>query len=567
MKKIFFVFVFVLSCAFKAQVITLIDSYTKENVNFEQIPTIPEGQIVDNVMFATRSGLYYKRIVTNGIQLRWFSKFSDDEAIEKAVKMASFFKTALYFDNREYKITRQLNFNNLSNFKLIGQPSTKILPANNDRLSSYYFRFQDCSNFSIEGLYFDQNKRNLPTYLKTDYDNTNIDEKRDFNSSIFIKDSFDFELKNNSFYDLYNKSIVIYQCYKRVVVRDNYFHSGIQQQNQRMEFLSLWQSHYANILVENNVFDDSPNASNNSVCGIFGFSCGNNGKLTIRNNIFNYCGRSNNGTHRLFAIDFYDDVNNFYIENNRFNNSTFGVIRFDGFSNNGNIVSNYIESLYPSDTGLLDSSAHYWIGDVSKINILNNHFIAKNSTAHGIFIQNIYNNINYGVVNIMGNIFDGFKRGMLLYGNIYNFNITSNTFENLSGTGIEYFTTVLNPDIGDKTKVGDFNISSNIIKCLKSSGCTGIQIGARDDLNNKTNIFNINQNTMIGNSGNFGVVVSSGTNLNNKVLVKENFIQGFSTALFLRNNKTLIKNNVFNQNTNNMLEDSTDNIKENNTTY
>jgi hypothetical protein len=54
----------------------------------------------------------------------------------------------------------------------------------------------------------------------------------------------------------------------------------------------------------------------------FAFDCGLFWISLIKDNYFEYCGRDNTGHHRLYAIDFYDNVNNFIINSNIFRNTT-----------------------------------------------------------------------------------------------------------------------------------------------------------------------------------------------------------------------------------------------------
>lgn len=307
---------------------------TGEEVYYQKITgsNLPE----DDVVIILRNGEYYKALLNeNTINIEWYrcnKRYTNDEAmITQAIKTAAYLGATLRFDAREYIVNRQLEFQNLSCFKLLGDKQhTMITSDSKERFSGYFLNFNDCRNFIIDGIRFDQKKRDLNIYSQSDYPN-------DYNGGIFITLSNNIDISNCSFYDLYTRAVNIYDC--RIIggtikVNNNYFESGAQEQKYRMEHLVISQSHGINFVIENNIFkNEVPKDANNMPLppdpakmpsGLSAFDCGYSGSVTVNNNVFEYCGRNNDGAHRLFAIDFYDNVNNFLISNNIFRNTTWG---------------------------------------------------------------------------------------------------------------------------------------------------------------------------------------------------------------------------------------------------
>lgn len=77
MKKLIFLFLLIAGFCFEAQTIQLIDSYTKENVNFEKMSALPVGAKVDGIMIAAKNGSYYKRVYTS-VNVAWFGALGTD---------------------------------------------------------------------------------------------------------------------------------------------------------------------------------------------------------------------------------------------------------------------------------------------------------------------------------------------------------------------------------------------------------------------------------------------------------------------------------------------------------
>lgn len=101
-----------------AEIIRLVDSYTKENVNYEETSTWFDGTVmndtkVDNVIYRKKGNIFYKRILETGkIRPEWFGAVGDGvtddaQAIQKALDITSMIKGTLVFQNKDYLIDAQ----------------------------------------------------------------------------------------------------------------------------------------------------------------------------------------------------------------------------------------------------------------------------------------------------------------------------------------------------------------------------------------------------------------------------------------------------------------------------
>lgn len=256
---------------------------------------------VDGVVLLERNGNYYKAIYTeNTINIEWYRCLytnplidNDEAIITQAIKTAAYLGATLRFDAREYIVNKQLEFQNLSCFKLLGdEQRTLIKSSSKERIEGAYFNFTDCDNFIIEGLKFDLNKSNLPVYNSVD----NSTDK-EYNGGIFITKSYNIKITNCHFFDLYNRAVHIYSCLKGdIIVSDNLFESGLQEQSYMMEHLVISQCSWANVVVENNNFINAENHNpDHGVVAIYAFELGEFGSVLVNKNNFEYCGRNHAG--------------------------------------------------------------------------------------------------------------------------------------------------------------------------------------------------------------------------------------------------------------------------------
>lgn len=543
---------------------------TGEEVYYQKITgsNLPE----DDVVIILRNGEYYKALLNeNTINIEWYrcnKRYTNDEAmITQAIKTAAYLGATLRFDAREYIVNRQLEFQNLSCFKLLGDKQhTMITSDSKERFSGYFLNFNDCRNFIIDGIRFDQKKRDLNIYSQSDYPN-------DYNGGIFITLSNNIDISNCSFYDLYTRAVNIYDC--RIIggtikVNNNYFESGAQEQKYRMEHLVISQSHGINFVIENNIFkNEVPKDANNMPLppdpakmpsGLSAFDCGYSGSVTVNNNVFEYCGRNNDGAHRLFAIDFYDNVNNFLISNNIFRNTTWGAIRFDGTKKNAIITDNYIHQLIANDSGIINASAKVtnreYEDSFKNISICNNIIEEVNGISYGIGLQCQIDSTTAENINIQNNTFHRLRTAVVMGGSIMGVNISGNNASDMFGPVIEY--SAYSEDAQTEVKrivapLGNVLISNNNFKSSNEGDkFVGIAINgftptSQDDykrVNDLTHRFVVSDNLIYGNSSGYGVIINVGVSLDGRVTVSGNEASNFNTGLYLRTPKIIAKDNI-----------------------
>lgn len=118
-------------------IIRLIDSYTGENVNYEEVTAWHDGTAmddskVDNVIYRKAGGKYYKRIFEEAVNVRWFGAgfgaADDRPTIQKALDTGF----DVFFPNGDYKISDQIEIRRPKQ-RLIGSGNTRLLVADNSK--------------------------------------------------------------------------------------------------------------------------------------------------------------------------------------------------------------------------------------------------------------------------------------------------------------------------------------------------------------------------------------------------------------------------------------------------
>ncbi|MDG4653677.1 hypothetical protein, partial [Chryseobacterium arthrosphaerae] len=507
--------------------------HTGEEVYYQKISgsNLPE----DGIVFIKENGECYKAILNeNTINIEWYRcspSYPNDEAmITQAIKTAAYLGATLRFDAREYIVNTQLEFQNLSCFKLLGdRQHTWIKSNSNKRFESFYFSFTECNNFIIDGFQFDLNKRNIPEV----YSSADDALSKEFNGAILINGnpatyfSYNIEITNCYFYDLYNRAIRIYGCSQgHIIVRDSLFESGVQNQIYMMEHLVISQSHSANVIVENNIFRNAENHdSSKAPCAIFAFDLGYYGSVLINNNYFEYCGRDNTGHHRLYAIDFYDNVNNFVISNNTFRNTTWGAIRFDGIRKNGMITNNIIHQLISDDGGMINASsrgaAEFNQTEFRNITISNNILESSGATSYGIILQGLSPFCNSENIEISNNKFYNLKGCITLHGDMDVVSINNNQAFNLTAIGVYIQARkIINKVEVEPRKIAKIYINDNNFSGNPNPDFKGI-VGVQIDGLNGTHTFMgrvwINGNFITNNNYGYGIIANVGDSSDNVI--------------------------------------------------
>ncbi|WP_160139165.1 right-handed parallel beta-helix repeat-containing protein [Chryseobacterium sp. c4a] len=538
---------------------------TGEEVYYQKITgsNLPE----DDVVILLRNGEYYKAILPeNTINIEWYrcnKRYADDEAIiVAAVKMAAYLGATLRFDAREYIVNKQLDFQELSCFKLLGdRQHTWIKSDSKEKIEGAYFNFTDCNNFIIEGLKFDLNKSNLPVYNSVD----NSTDK-EYNGGIFITKSYNIKITNCYFFDLYNRAVHIYSCFKGdILVSDNLFESGLQEQSYMMEHLVIGQCSWANVVVENNNFINAENHNpDHGVVAIYAFELGEFGSVLINNNNFEYCGRNHAGGHRLYAIDFYDYVDNFIISNNTFKNLTWGAIRFDGTRKNGIINDNIFHQLIADQDGMIMVASRegekYNQIVFKNISIHNNILDSETELSYGITIQGLSPFCAAENIDISNNKMYNLRYGITIHGDVSVVSISNNQAFNLIGIGIRvkgfktgHGNVPLQPKKIEKIYINDNHLNGR--KELSYDGFVGIQIDGLDVADKYMGRVLINNNFVTGNSTGMGIVINPGKTLENVVTIANNTLENLKRGFYIRTNKVFVKDNLI-YNTSEPIDDT-----------
>ncbi|ANF50118.1 hypothetical protein A0O34_06165 [Chryseobacterium glaciei] len=561
---------------------------TGEIIRYQEIDPISTS-LLDDVVLKQENGKYYKAIYTeNTINIEWYrctyptdltNGTGDKVMLTKAINTAAYLGATLRFDAKEYIVNEQLSFDGISCFKLLGDKQhTLIKPSTNDRVEGFYLSFNDCHNFIIEGLRFDQNKRNLPVYNSDD--NAASPAPKEFNGSIYITESSNIEITDCSFFDLYNRAVNIYSCHRgHILVRNNLFESGVQEQKYVMEHLVIAQSRYAEVVIENNSFKNAENTNpDHGVVAIFAFDLGEFKSVLVNNNYFEYCGRNHAGGHRLYAIDFYDNVNNFIISNNIFENMIWGVIRFDGTRKNGIISNNIIHQLIADEDGMIMSSSReepkYNQTEFKNISINNNILDSSSEFSHGITIQGLSPFCAAENIEISHNKMYNLRYGVKIHGDVSVVSINNNQVMNLIGIGIEidgfkrgYDTSLLQSNNVEKIYINDNHLNGR--KEAQFVGFIGVQVNGLSGNHTFMGRMRINDNFISGNSKGSGVTINiinveplvTVSSLDDRIAISSNEINNVKYGLFLRCHENFVKDNIFYDCVQPFLEDYTDNIK------
>jgi hypothetical protein len=532
---------------------------TGEVIRYQEIDLDPN--LVDGVVLITENGKYYKAIYTeNTINIEWYRcqyaslpTDTHEVMITKAVNTAAHLGAILRFDAREYIVNNQLAFEDKSCFKLLGDKQHTLIKSNKkdqDRLEGFYFSFTRCDNVIIEGLRFDQNKSNLITYNSAD-----DAALKEFNSGIFFTESSNIEITNCHFFDLYNHAVKIYSCREgHIIIHDNLFESGVQEQIYVMEHLVIAQSSYAEVVVENNTFKNAENHNpDHGVVAIYAFSLGEKGSVLVNNNYFEYCGRNHTGLHRLYAVDFYDNVNNFIVSNNIFKNLTWGAVRFDGTRENGIICDNIIHQLIADQDGMIMAASRedvkYNQTKFKNISIHNNILDAATEYSHGITLLGLSSFCAAENIEISNNKMYNLRYGINVNGDVSVLSINNNQAFNLIGIGINidgfktgYDHTPLEPKKIEKIFINDNHLNARPETSF--NGFVGIQINGLESDSKFMGRVLINDNFISGNSTGAGIVINTGKTLENVVTVTDNTLENLNMGFFIRTKKVFVKDNL-----------------------
>jgi hypothetical protein len=321
-----------------------------------------------------------------------------------------------------------------------------------------------------------------------------------------------------------------------------------------MEHLVIAQSSYAEVVVENNTFKNAENHNpDHGVVAIYAFSLGEKGSVLVNNNYFEYCGRNHTGLHRLYAVDFYDNVNNFIVSNNIFKNLTWGAVRFDGTRENGIICDNIIHQLIADQDGMIMAASRedvkYNQTKFKNISIHNNILDAATEYSHGITLLGLSSFCAAENIEISNNKMYNLRYGINVNGDVSVLSINNNQAFNLIGIGINidgfktgYDHTPLEPKKIEKIFINDNHLNARPETSF--NGFVGIQINGLESDSKFMGRVLINDNFISGNSTGAGIVINTGKTLENVVTVTDNTLENLNMGFFIRTKKVFVKDNL-----------------------
>lgn len=103
MKKLFLIFSVSLMSFSNAQIVSLIDSNSKESVNYEYVGTLPTGAISDGVLFARKDGKFYKRVTNGIVKASWFG-VKGDGITDDTQNLQKFFNSIQYSKGQRFVV-------------------------------------------------------------------------------------------------------------------------------------------------------------------------------------------------------------------------------------------------------------------------------------------------------------------------------------------------------------------------------------------------------------------------------------------------------------------------------
>ena len=407
MKKIMYFLLLFFAQILFGQVVQLVDSKTNESVNFKIVPSLSAGAKLDNVLFASKGGKYYKRVTGNEIRASWFGVVGDGVTDDtKALK--AFFNSIQYSDGKVFLVDREnikisdsvvidpksnISIKFLAQVKSIGNGSLVVRPSGNP----VNVRIDNINNSRIERATLADNKTGV---VIGDLNNSyiNIGSVNNFSRGVL-------------FYGKNYNGAFSYNTVYFGIIHDNYYNVELR-------------SYGAGYLNENNFFGGSFNHSSDY---------------------------ANLPTINLFMNTSYERRS--YMNNNKFFNQSFEdnksnqiAVHFSGIFNllsNPRLENPSIEQTYKV---ILDASSSYCrvlgsrgiaTSNVEDLGYGNNilgsdYSINKISSTHGNEYTNLYsdgadvfsfignNGVKYG--SISG---DGFFKARSLYSDNGFFALTS----------------------------------------------------------------------------------------------------------------------------------------------
>lgn len=328
---------------------------------------------------------------------------------------------AVFFPAGNYLWNGQIELTGRTDLLITGNNARIVSPAVRFRS---FLRLVNCQRITTDGLRWDQGHSILPTYTSDDYA-SNI-----LNCPIEISGGQRIVVRNGTFANLYTSAVFAVGA-SDIAVVDNLFTSPVQGQT----FIPLgvpaaqWLQHIhlqtcAGIIVQRNQFINAPITNPAiGVCSVY--ASGISRYASIEENYSEYAGRDNTGTHRLGDFDYYGDVLNPRLANNR---SRFLMAQFArvnatrGAIISGNVITCSVNAELDY-SGIIGVEGTIFFGGQkgSQDTIVSHNIIDDPAQRHAVAIAGIAYDHGRPLTNfrVTDNIITGCRRSVLARGPQY----------------------------------------------------------------------------------------------------------------------------------------------------
>ena len=339
-----------------------------------------------------------------------FGAIGDGVTDDSDALISMFSNPGLYYlgNEKTFKISKTIPIS--SNCTIFGNSTIKL--ANATQLLSPLtignggmFSFVNAENLEIFGITFDANMQNqaLPTAREPYY-----------NIMMFCVSSKNINIHDCNFINLYSFSVYMHYCTGILNVNGNTMKSPVQNQGYYADHIVVQSCSNGTLKIDGNMIDNEDyTTSDTGVCGVT-IANTRTVDITITNNKMVNVGRREGPPylHRLYPIDFYNDVHNALVANNTIK-SHFGFMRLENCYNCKIDGNNLTIDQLPDTHG----DAVIWIGngpytgegldDCGFITVSNNKFQTTGTLYIGILLHNPSKNSGYKFhdVNITGNMY------------------------------------------------------------------------------------------------------------------------------------------------------------------
>lgn len=359
------------------QVVTLIDSYTGENVNFEKINTLPVGAKVDNIIYAKKGNSYYKRKFSGSVNMEILG-LDKTGHIDASIKIQTLLNnvdegSVVHFPAGKFLINTKININKRVILQGSGISDTYFITNGNDGIQ--------INVSGVKMLDFSVNNASRFTQVANNLTGINVNGAvNNYLSKILLQnvnvDGYKIAFKLRYMWDSSFQGVKTYAVNKGVEI------SGLSVNNEitnNSSFLVGGSNSYG-IHFVGDVVNEGWTISNSLIFGAYyGIWSESTSHVRIVNSMIDFC-----------------EFIGLYIGSNSV-----------GSSLNWNISGNYIAMSGTANLAIFLNNSFYNIQNRGTKIINNDILVYGNSTAsRGVYVAGSENKYD----NISNNSFDGFSQ-------------------------------------------------------------------------------------------------------------------------------------------------------------